>query len=67
MKSRMKGTGKRFPAILKSAVCHHGIPKPHPSGTAPRHSMMGSMEQKKTQSSSPTVSKKNVVMASFIG
>ena len=63
---RIKGTGSKFPMILKSAVCHQGSPKPQPSGTAPRHSMMGSMEQKTTHSSLPTVSRKNRSIASTI-
>ena len=63
---RINGTGSRFPAMLNSAVCHHGRPKPHPSGIEPRHSMIGSMEQKNTHSSLPTVSRKNCSIASTI-
>ena len=66
IKRRMNGTGNRFPAILKNAVCHQGIPSPQPKGIAPRHSMMGSIEQKNTQSSRPTVSRKNLSIASII-
>ena len=66
MNKRMKGTGNKFPAMLNSAVCHQGNPKPQPSGMAPRHSMMGSIAQKNTQSSRPTVSKKNLSIASVI-
>lgn len=66
MNKRMNGTGNKLPAMLKSAVCHQGIPSPQPSGMAPRHSMMGSIAQKNTQSSRPTVSRKNRSIASVI-
>ena len=66
MSKRMKGTGNKFPAMLKSAVCHQGSPRAHPKGIAPRHSMMGSIAQKNTQSSLPTVSRKNRSIAPVI-
>ena len=59
------GTGKRFPARLKQKLFHHGSPRPAPKGMAPRSSMTGSIEQKNTQSSRPTVSKKNSLIASI--
>lgn len=48
MKRRINGTGTMFPITLTVKLASHGSPNAAPIGIAPRNSMRGTMEQKKT-------------------
>ena len=47
-KKKMNGTGIMLPMMAMMYTCHNGRPSPTPTGIAPRSSMMGTIEMKKT-------------------
>lgn len=54
----------RFPTTEMRKDCQNGMPRTQPRGIAPRSSIIGIIEQRKTASCGGKVSEKNVLIAS---